>query len=55
MIPVQPVYHLTAVSSELPVPQQVLRGTVKLSAKRKSILSRLWQNFVTVLISESSF
>lgn len=55
MIPVQPVYHVTAVSPELPVPQQVLRGTVKLSAKRKSILSRLWQNFVTVLISESSF
>lgn len=55
LIPVRPVYHLTAVSEDLPVPQQVLRGTVRLSAERKSVISKLWQNFVTVLISESSF
>ncbi len=54
LIPTQGIYRVD-LETAAPVPEQVVRGIVKLEAERQAIVGRLWRHAAAVFIRESGF
>ncbi|MBT8146379.1 MAG: HlyD family efflux transporter periplasmic adaptor subunit, partial [Gammaproteobacteria bacterium] len=55
LVPENPVYHVLASANSSNAPQQVMRGTVRISGTGESLILRLWNTVVSVFIRESGF
>lgn len=52
----QAIYRVQlAPTSDLATPRQALRGTVVISGQKQSLISRMWQSVMAVLIRETAF